>query len=328
MSQSGGRLDSLQVLRGLAALAVVVFHLGWTGIASFGVQLFFVISGFIICHAGMAAPDGFFLKRLARVVPLYWLATLGVAVAAMAMPRFFPSTLVTVETLAKSLLFIPYARADGEGFPLLFLGWTLNYEMAFYAIFAACLLASSRFAPWLAIAALLALMAARPLLSTLAFPLDFWTRPILFHFVAGIMVWLWWSQHGAALGRFPVPAASAVVLVLLAGFCAGLWQSWSRIFPIDALAGAFLLLAILRLDHAARWPAALLLIGDASYSLYLLHPYVVEGIDRVVHPLGPDLAGVAWSAVAVALSAAVAIIAYRLVERPSNSWLRSRLKMI
>lgn len=325
MSPAGRRLDSLQVLRGIAALAVVVFHLGWTGIASFGVQLFFVISGFIVCHAGMAAPDVFFLKRLARVVPLYWLATLGVAVAAMLLPRFFPSTMVSAQTLTKSLLFIPYARGDGEGFPLLFLGWTLNYEMAFYAIFAACLLASKRFAPWLAIGALLMVMAARPILSPIAFPLDFWTRPILFHFVAGIMVWLWWSGHADVAVRFPAAAASVAVLVLLAGFCAGLWQSWSHIFPIDALAGALLLLVILRLNHTVLWPGMLLLIGDASYSLYLLHPYIVEGIDRVVHPLGGGPMGLFWSAVAVLASLVVAIASYRLIENPSNLWLRRRL---
>lgn len=325
MTAAGGRLDSLQVLRGVAALAVVVFHLGWTGIASFGVQLFFVISGFIICHAGMAAPDRFLLKRLARVVPLYWLATLGVAAAALVLPALFPATDPTPANLLRSLFFIPYQRADGEAFPLLFLGWTLNYEMAFYLIFAGCLLVSRKYAPWLALAALLVLMAARPMLAPFAFPFEFWTRPILFHFVTGIMAWLWWSDRSESLGKLPISLAATAALALFAGFVSGLWQGWSAVLPVDALAGALLLLSVLRLDGALRWPALVLLIGDASYSLYLLHPYAVEAIDRLVHPFGSDVAGIFWSATAVTSSIAIAIVSYRLVEAQSNRWLRRRL---
>ncbi len=92
--------------------------------------------------------------------------------------------------------------------------------------------------------------------------------------------------------------------------------------PWAGLLGAMLVLAMLRLDASVLWPPIFLLIGDASYSLYLLHPYVLVTFDRFVHPFGPNILGVVVSIVAICASVAIAIMGYRAVERPSNRYLR------
>ena len=321
-----GRMDSLQVLRAVAALAVVLFHCNWTGIASFGVELFFVLSGFIICHAAAVDPEWFLLKRAFRVIPLYWTATLGIFAVALAVPALVPSTVPSLDNLLRSLLFVPYLRADGESFPLLFLGWTLNYEAFFYAVFALALALGGRRAPLLALAMLGGAILARPWLAGLGFAFEFWTSPILLNFICGIFAWYVWRLAGHGLRSAPAVLAGPVAIACLAAFVFGLGPRLGGAFPWNGALGVVLLLALLRLDGAVRWPAWLLLIGDASYSLYLLHPYVLELFNRLIHPFGPDPLGIAVTSVAVLLAIGVAIASFRLLERPSNHALRRLLK--
>ncbi|HEX9432895.1 MAG TPA: acyltransferase [Burkholderiales bacterium] len=84
-------LDSVQALRALAALCVVVYHVDFVARGAFGVDIFFVISGFIICHVTAADHDGFLRKRLIRIVPLYWTGTLCLFVLAFFAPQLLKS---------------------------------------------------------------------------------------------------------------------------------------------------------------------------------------------------------------------------------------------
>src|SRR5690606_14627525 len=145
---------------------------------STGVALFFVISGFVMAHAvpparGPVAARAFILRRLARIAPLYWLATLAWTVHLAvdgAPPDYWD--------LARSLFFIPYADHGGALRPVLGLGWTLNFEMYFYALFALGLLLSGR---WGAVA-LSALIAASVSVGGLTGSSRFLTDPILLCF--------------------------------------------------------------------------------------------------------------------------------------------------
>jgi len=312
------RLDALQVLRAVAALAVVLFHCHWTGIASFGVELFFVISGFVICHAAAQNPRHFLLKRIARVVPLYWLATLGVFALALVAPSLLPSTHVSVPNLLRSLAFWPYVRADGADMPLLFLGWTLNYEAFFYLVFAACLAISARLAPYLALAALIVIASLHGLVAHMGDPFDFWTRPIVLNFACGIVAWLVWHRAMARLKHTPHGLAIGIAAMAMVILATGANHGLGGALPTGGLVSAVLLLALLALGQRLRWPAGLLMIGDASYSLYLLHPYVLEVVNRKVHAFGPDLRGALATLLAVVGALALAMVMYRVVERPSN----------
>lgn len=322
-SPVAARMDSVQALRGIAALSVVLFHANWIGLSSFGVELFFVLSGFIICHAAAREPEGFMLKRACRVLPLYGLATIGVFVGALILPSLFPSSEPTLWNLVRSLFFVPYVRGDGAMMPLLFLGWTLNYEMLFYVIFAAALLLSRRLAPVIAATLIMVLAYAHPSLAPLSAQLDFWSRPVILDFLVGIVAYLIWERRSASLQKLPVKVASGVALAMLGLLITGIPHGVTANIPIKALLGGVLLLTTRRLDGAIKWPAAMLLLGDASYSLYLLHPYVVQAINRLAHPLNASPLGMLFTGVAVALAILVAILSFRMIERPSNRALRS-----
>ena len=152
------RLDGIQWLRAAAAALVVVEHAKnaisteFLGLHpdrsplsffpfSAGVDIFFVISGFIMAYSSAALFERqggrriFLLRRVARIVPIYWLVTslMLLMFAAMGSRMWSESGW---STIAAAYLFIPAANPDGAPFPLLVIGWTLNYEMAFYVVFA------------------------------------------------------------------------------------------------------------------------------------------------------------------------------------------------
>ncbi len=329
---------SLQILRAVAALGVFFFHY-FTALkddfhlfdanpfplGAFGVDIFFVISGFIICHAASSETSSarFSIKRLCRILPLYYLLTLGVFLIALAAPGLLNSTTANPEHLAKSLLFVPYVRDNGTVQPLLFLGWTLNFEMFFYAVFAfAIFLGRMRYAVTIGFIALL--VAIGYILKPEGTIAAFYTSGIMLNFVWGCLAYFVWKKWpGIVRGMrhfWPVPVA----LLFIQNF-----------IPIDlprefayGLPATLLLLSVLTIpvgrgllrDFFVR-------LGDASYSLYLIHPYILQAAVKVVLPvLGVGAASVgAVSIIAVVSTLIASMMLFAFLERPSNTWLRRKL---
>ena len=227
-------LLSIQYLRGAAALAVVLYHaLQWESggfeVGRAGVDVFFVISGVImwwVTAGGPVKPGAFLLRRLTRVAPLYWLATLAVAGGALASPTFLPEVLLGWRHLALSLAFIPHFDPRGRPFPLLPPGWTLTYEATFYLVFAGALLVPKRRRALAITAALLAIVAAGLLLSDPAYLLG--ANPMLLEFAAGV-----WLGKSLESGRLPGRAwgltlaalgVGAFAILEVSGFINELWR--------------------------------------------------------------------------------------------------------
>src|SRR5882762_1925446 len=147
---------SIQACRGLAALQVVLFHLGgilaapkYFGLPGFGrafifgdsgVEFFFVLSGFIITWVHRrdfgkpAALPAYISKRLIRIYPTYWTIFLSVFLLAWTSPALRSGLPATPGLLLRSLLLVPQdpTVAGGTGAPVLIVAWTLQYEMIFY----------------------------------------------------------------------------------------------------------------------------------------------------------------------------------------------------
>src|ERR1041384_763192 len=147
-------LLNLHLLRAFAALAVVYFHITSPNglnlspnIGSHGVDMFFVISGFIIAAIGARSPDRFLVRRFIRIVPFYWTATLAIFALSALVPQYFHSTRPDVVQLVCSLFFVPRQTSYSGMVPTLLLGWSLNYEMYFYVLFALALAIAPRIAP-------------------------------------------------------------------------------------------------------------------------------------------------------------------------------------
>jgi len=290
-------------------------------IGNAGVDLFFVISGFIMVvttrHATMS-PLEFMRRRVLRIVPLYWLLTLLMVAVALCMPSLFRTLLVEPGTLVQSLLFIPhYSHSFPDRvWPLLVPGWSLNYEMFFYLLFAASLALPGRARLPALVLAMLALagigMAAGPFENACA---QTFTSPLLLLFVSGALLGAWWLHH-----RREPPVALAVLLIV-AGTALLLMPQMSLLGGYQQLAGATLVVGGSLHGRFAGWKNRVLqAIGDSSYSLYLTHIFTLGVVRLVWNHLVPVTqtwqAATAFMVLATGVSAVVGVLSFRFVENP------------
>jgi peptidoglycan/LPS O-acetylase OafA/YrhL len=324
-------LQSIQALRALAATSVIFAHVPFVNRGGFGVNIFFVVSGFIICYISSVSPRHFLLKRVFRVVPLYWLGTLGVFLIAVVAPHMLNFSTARPDELLKSLFFIPFVKESGRAVPLLFLGWTLEYEMFFYLVFAVVLAINKKLAGWLAILALAGVAIAGSLTHPASLTLKFYSRPIIMEFALGILAFYLWKSWGQRLNQLSLPLVALVALACYAIFFwtdSGIPQSihFVKAIPVFLFQGGLgflILMCFLSTEGRIPFPRWVLAIGDASYSLYLFHPYIVQSVSKkivsfeVLTPLS-----LATLIATIGACFLFAIASFVLVERPSNEFLR------
>jgi len=338
-----GQIRSVQALRAIAALFVVAFHatvlwhdkfapgvMPWAN-GNAGVDLFFVISGFIMVLSSrrlLGEVNGwrhFMMLRLIRVAPMYWFATLAKLVAVVALPALALHTQPTAWNVAASFLFIPSRDAAGAIRPVLDVGWTLSFEMMFYIAFAGALFL--RIAPLRVVAPAMGMLTILSLartpngaaITTLA-------SPIVLEFVFGALVGQAFVNR--SLARFSSPwmiaLGAAGVLCLAFAPADGIWHR-TIIWGLGAAA------ALTGCVLAERWldpilPSIFERIGEASYSLYLTHGFILPVVGVLVARcrLTGDALGAALVVLSLVLSTLLALVVYRYVEVPMTAWLRGR----
>jgi exopolysaccharide production protein ExoZ len=330
-------LFSIQYLRGLAALTVLISHTLQWPLASMsqsllrsgrlGVEIFFVISGFIITLVGGDGPFDplrFARRRAWRIVPLYWSATLAVTVLALALPALFRTTVPTLTGVLDSLFFIP---SEIPKAPLLGVGWTLDYEIFFYLVFV-CLAGLTSEIRTLAVCMGLGILVTVGQLTSNASDLQyFYTSPSLIGFAAGTVLAQAW-RHGLvarlvllprwALGLTPLLLTITFFLIPASDEAGRAPISFHLTMSAAALAivaGALALEATGRLSPYR----GLYYLGDASYSVYLFHLFAVGAGWAVVHKLAPQQTLPVYLAAALIISAlalASGLVAHHLLERP------------
>jgi exopolysaccharide production protein ExoZ len=323
-------IRNLQGLRAFAALSVVHLHAAlqtpWA-LGHFGVDLFFVLSGFIMSHVCATDPDRFMARRLARILPLYWLATLAMFALAVAAPTVSRATNAEPLNLLRSLLFIPYLKSPGQIMPILDLGWTLNYEMAFYAIVAGALaLGLRRHAAVAAAFVIAAGVVVLNLIEPESIAAIFYSNWIALEFGLGVAVHR--LTRPAIAARVP-PMLAMAALALAAGALVlaemgGATDSTATRLLFLGPPSAVLVAAAVLLErrHAVR-SRLVLLLGDASYAIYLSHVFTVQILYKLALPrIGLDATGLPSVLAAMLASAAVGIALHLWVERPLLALLR------
>jgi peptidoglycan/LPS O-acetylase OafA/YrhL len=346
-------LQTIQAARAIAANLVVFSHLylveakytAGTVLPAFtlygiaGVDLFFVISGFImVAVAGRdRGPIEFLWRRATRIYPTYWLVSLMVLATVWVAPTFVNSSITTPISLWRSFLLVP-----DRTFPLLAVGWTLVYEMYFYLAFAIFLaLRIPVFVGLIAWGVLILVIAAAVPDQIASSPvLRLIVSPLTAEFMMGAFVGMLWRRQwvsGApavgAVGLVGLIVSIVYVAPMLSLAASPYLDGWRVIiFGIPVALIVYALTGLEQLYPSGRPAKLLVAFGDRSYATYLIHVLIISAIGRIIFALAPG-GGIAASFALIAIGLLVANVAgggiHTLFERPTLNWLRmfrARLK--
>jgi exopolysaccharide production protein ExoZ len=318
---------SLQALRAFAAIMVVVYHsqalchkyaagpstteaiLGEFG--SHGVDLFFILSGFVIfltLRKTDSTPGRFLSRRLIRIVPLYWLLTLcmmtfGVLVS--------PKTPVAVRPVLESLLFSSYVL--NARMPVIYVGWSLEYEVFFYLVVTLALLAAVPLYRAVGLTFLTlytGLHLLLPFASAAGNPGYFLGSPLLFEFVIGLLLAELALNRSMSLLDWTIPLAAVGLSIAVQGMTRLVWAG---------LPAAVLVWAAIKAEHwTNRYKVMHFLakVGDSSYSIYLVQVMMLPGVGKLAARFLPHLPADFLVLIAVTLTVAAGMLIHRGIERP------------
>lgn len=323
-------LNGIQYARAIAALMVVLSHASGHLIPALdvfahgtrGVEVFFVISGFIM---GLILGDqpvdrtDFMARRLIRIVPLYWLIVLWSSRHALVEGELW-------REVALDLAFIPHVRAGTDlVVPTFYPGWTLNYEIFFYLVLT--VFAGMKHRLWLICGGLSGLTLLGAIIEAPSPLLGFYTSHHLSLFAAGLLL-----ERACRHTRPPAAVVSAIGMTACAALVLVLPDSSMPVLTVGLPAVGVVWFATgLGREGPQQW---LLLLGDASYSIYLFHQQGMALAEKLLTRVadlpstalaGPDapawagwlvvLAGIGWG-----------VLISRLLERPLLTWMTRRWK--
>jgi exopolysaccharide production protein ExoZ len=319
----------IQILRLLAAVAVVAFHAWGAAPEGFkvpesaisfvlsygghGVDLFFVISGFIIfyaTHHAALTPAEFLRRRVQRIAPLYFVVTFAVIILATTLPATFGTEgWYTPRHILKSLAFIAFT--DGE-MPVVYLGWSLEYEMYFY-LTVALLMALTRDV-WrniVMIFSALAIVGRFPGIDATLGNYAFFVDSMILEFVLGVIVASLFV-NGQVSWPMSVATACAIATVLVT-------EPANRVI-IFGIPSACLVTAAAFVSRKRMYPSrlerALARLGDASYSIYLAQVQTVSLASTSIASLVPIVPPLLLVIVTSGIVVAFGLLLNILAERP------------
>jgi exopolysaccharide production protein ExoZ len=351
----GKALAGVQYLRGIAAMMVAYYHvvgqlpslspyiekylLGYPSLAS-GVDVFFVISGFImLLTTQKTTPAEFIVRRIIRIVPLYWLLTIMILGVDLWLPDLLRTTQVDVKSVVLSLSFVPYQNAGHQGdvVPILVPGWSLNFEMFFYAIFALVLFCTSlpRRVLINGVVFLALIVLHYSLLREHSPELAFLTNWRIAEFWLGMLIAQVYVNR-AFVGRRAAPWWA----ILTAAFAVLVFHPTRSIFgheEVDELLftmlpAGLIVLSVAALEQLRVVPKMgfLVKLGDASYSIYLSHILFLGLCRTMWQYFGlPDhslTAAACFAVFSITIVIYGGFLVYWGVERPMTDYLHRRYR--
>ena len=347
-------LANVQALRGVAALVVVLAHVSgpdgmeqrifgseWTSRsnlpANTGVDLFFVISGLIMVVTTWRSFDapgsarGFLYRRVTRIYPLYWLLNTAILALLLLSPgsvSFDDGHHLDAGGVLGSYLLLPQ---DGR-LPVL-VAWTLVHEMYFYLLFTLALLIGRRWLGWV-MATWVAVTVA--LSATVGGTRDPWlalvASPLNLEFVLGVAIGYAVVRSRLVRPRLVLAAGVVAAVALLVLLAASGWESfpstWLRVAGPGVVAALLVYGAVgVEVRRASVAPGFLQRLGDASYSLYLVHVPALTLLAAVLAgrmPTGGFVHALVLLVLVPAYVLAAALLCHRFLERPMQSFSRRR----
>lgn len=349
MKNDSQLLHSIQVLRGIAASLVVISHIGiiekkygYPGqnflsradIGQAGVDLFFVISGFIMVvtmwkRFGDSKWIGqFLLRRFIRIYPIYWVYLILICFMMAIHPQWVNSSVQESINFFSSFLLLP-----AHGGPILLVDWSLKYEVFFYALFAFLMLFPLKYL----FPVLTVLFVSLSLFGEFSHPQIFgvwWiTRPFLLEFLFGVLLGylhlqkLWgfgWfiTILGVAIWCFDAMGTSTSVIL-------GIGKNGLDRPLYLGIPAALILFGLVSLEkrNLLKFPLILQRMGDASYSIYLSQVLFISACGRLWMTMGLHKMPLNLLLVLAIFPCSIFFgwLSYVFVEKPIINFLQTRL---
>ena len=359
---SGERLDALQGLRAIGALLVVYAHsidtaekalgtpnqahfFNWENFGASGLDIFFVISGFIVSLVAMRAANGrnetgssasrnFLSKRITRIFPLYWILTVVVLVLGCMdhlqnLPHWFSVSWHSF-LAPKTLLLVPSWTYPAH-FPVLALGWSLIFEVYFYLVLTAFIYLTPRSLVRNTIFSICGMVGLGRLIGLNHPLLVIWMNPLALEFVFGCLICLLFvhfSKTGVRLHKVGLGLAILGAGLMVATIFTG-YGAISEMYPLLAGRNCWLRVGVWGIPSALFvggvifWAPGMrslagrisVFLGDASYSIYLC-TIPLQMILLHVFKYFPKLPSDAGVLLSVICTAGTGVVCYLLFERP------------
>ncbi|KAA5533649.1 acyltransferase [Taibaiella lutea] len=355
------KINSIQYLRAIAVLLVVFNHLFFIrdyigikreasmlnlqGFGAIGVDIFFVISGFIITYTasqkkGIEGAIDFAKKRFIRIAPCYYIAS-SFLVLRIAISHFFhaASTADTLNTstLLKTVTILPVFDKGFFQTPILLVGWTLSFELLFYVIFSLLILFTLKNRETYLLAIIVLLGLTGTIFPVHQVQLKFITNPIILEFAFGVLICIMYRKIKAVSFNINVGILIVSLLMFLALILFGYGDirlvykiTDGDLAPLRVLLwgipSAFFAASIIFIGksnpYKIRENRLLLFIGEASYSLYLVHEYSFSFLTRVIiyfHLQQMNI--ILFIAISIMTALLSGALFHIIIERPLIRWL-------
>ena len=322
MDNRNHKFESIQALRGFACILVVLCHTSYTNFGAFGVDFFLVISGFITMYATEKSTEKFLCKRIIKIVPLYWFMTLVTGVAICLFPGLFNSSEVNLIYLLKSFFFIPFENSLGNRNPVLQIGWFLNYEMLFYLLFWISTKVN-HLKRGLITGTMCAFLTLVCCVRNVPMPFLFYSGGYLLEFCYGIILYVIYIRFEKANSSKKTKRLTILYYIILFVGCCIMDRLMRSIRPCfgSGFVAALIVIFMLLNENAIWHPEILKKIGNASWCIYLIHPYPVRIIDNLCSGF---LGG--WGIIVdITVSCIFGVIWNRHVEMPIQNTLKRKI---
>lgn len=328
------KYHGIQILRFIAASLVVAEHLisnviaQWANVAHYvipplgkiGVVVFFGISGFIMVttqyegFGSFAKTVDFFWRRILRILPIYAIAT-----TLQFINKRNAGGDYTVVNYIKSLLFVPYLAEGGLYRPILGQGWTLNMEMFFYLVFALSLALPRMRGLSISVLVFVIFAVGQEVAGDMNAVLAFYANHILLYFVCGMLVGLLCRHKDWSTGSLALPLAAWAVL-LPASVWVNLYAASATmlVFNLAMVICCVLSAASYQVEKPGKGALWFERLGDASYSTYLFHGFMLGAIKFLSNRVGEGepVKMVLLALFAVVLGNLLGLLAFNFLERP------------
>jgi peptidoglycan/LPS O-acetylase OafA/YrhL len=318
----------------------------------FGVDIFFIISGFVIAFVVSKETNYFLIKRLFRIAPLYIIATAIMVIACMLFPEKINHAVANFPAFIKSILFIPYkieTKFEPSG-PILGQGWTLNYEMFFYLIMTICIIIAKNKKNLGIICAsvLAAIFLILNILDSDIFILKYYQESLFPEFIYGIILYYIYKYFKNKNKDYILVKNNILNMVIfgIMGFVSFAYMfgdgiyTWHKINNRNVYGGipsAFLVFAFLNLENQInkenKFIKFCINLGDSSYALYLFHTFILMFFTRIVFTKiisnnNNLIISILIDFFIVFMTIIGSIIIYNIVDKPIQKYLKNVLKII